>query len=66
MKIHAVFDILNLPNKLNGKYIVVRRIGSETWFYGCYSDKEKAQQAVYELNYEFVDDNTVAFMIERT
>ena len=49
MRVKASIEIVNAPEKLH-RYTVVRRADDgKLWYYGTYSDKNRAEQACAEL-----------------
>ena len=54
--IHGFVKVNNLPNNINGRYVVVRLVDGELWYYGNYSwsDKLRAQEAASEIDNAFV------------
>lgn len=43
-------EVNNLPTYPLDKYIVVKAIGTEFWFYGTYPDKDKALEVAFEVD----------------
>lgn len=55
MNTKVYLDIQNLPETLNGDYIVVSSIKDEgLWFYGCFKDKNRAQRVAEDCINGFV------------
>ena len=57
MSTKVYLDIQNLPETLNGDYIVViyePDMPFHIWFYGCFKDARRAQKAAREITNGFV------------
>ena len=54
--IHGYVKVRNMPSNITGRYVVVRLVDGELWYYGNYSwsDKLRAQEAANEMDNVFV------------